>query len=179
MGDGRAEDADAEGIAAIYNDAVETTTAIWNEITVDAANRRDWMAARRAAGYPVLVVVDPAGAVAGYASFGDWRAFDGYRHTVEHSVYVRADVRGGGIGALTVLTMSATYHGLTKDEVVHASAAGRIATQLGSALGVSVCTVLMTLTHGVGWSTFAYFTVFTTLMAATATRLPRGTVVRK
>ena len=88
-------------------------------------------------------------------------------------------VRGGGIGALTVLTMSATYHGLTKDEVVHASAAGRIATQLGSALGVSVCTVLMTLTHGVGWSTFAYFTVFTTLMAATATRLPRGTVVRK
>ncbi|WP_349858955.1 hypothetical protein [Corynebacterium sp. KPL2838] len=88
-------------------------------------------------------------------------------------------VRGGGIGALTVLTMSATYHGLTKDEVVHASAAGRIATQLGSALGVSVCTVLMTLTHGVGWTTFAYFTVFTTLMAVTATRLPRGTVVRK
>ena len=115
----------------------------------------------------------------GYASFGDWRAFDGYRFTVEHSVYVRADVRGGGIGALTVLTMSATYHGLTKDEVVHASAAGRIATQLGSALGVSVCTVLMTLTHGIGWTTFAYFTVFTTLMAATATRLPRGTVVRK
>nr|WP_255717013.1 MFS transporter [Corynebacterium sp. ACRPR] len=77
-------------------------------------------------------------------------------------------VRGGGIGALTVLTMSATYHGLSKGEVVHASAAGRIATQLGSALGVSVCTVLMTLTHGIGWTTFAYFTVFTTLMAATA-----------
>ncbi|VEH72392.1 MFS transporter [Corynebacterium segmentosum] len=88
-------------------------------------------------------------------------------------------VRGGGIGALTVLTMSATYHGLSKGEVVHASAAGRIATQLGSALGVSVCTVLMTLTHGIGWTTFAYFTVFTTLMAATATRLPSGTVVRK
>jgi len=34
-------------------------------------------------------------------------------------------------------------------------------------------------THGVGWTTFAYFTVFTTLMAVTATRLPRGTVVRK
>mgnify|MGYP002653525006 CR=1 FL=1 len=159
--------------------SVTGTTAVWNLTPVDAANRAAWMAARQAAGYPVLVATGAEGAVLGYASFGDWRAFDGYRFTVEHSVYVRADVRGGGIGALTVLTMSATYHGLTKDEVVHASAAGRIATQLGSALGVSVCTVLMTLTHGVGWSTFAYFTVFTTLMAATATRLPRGTVVRK
>ena len=39
--------------------------------------------------------------VAGYASFGDWRAFDGYRHTVEHSVYVHPDARGRGLaGAL-------------------------------------------------------------------------------
>ena len=28
-----------DGIVAIYNDAVENTTAIWNEKTVDAANR--------------------------------------------------------------------------------------------------------------------------------------------
>ncbi|MDT8277903.1 MAG: GNAT family N-acetyltransferase [Roseomonas mucosa] len=34
----------------------------------------------------------------GYASFGDWRAFEGHRHTVEHSVYVRVDQRGQGIG---------------------------------------------------------------------------------
>ena len=40
------------------------------------------------------------GTIAGYASFGDWRAFDGYRHTVEHSVYVEKNQRGGGIGKL-------------------------------------------------------------------------------
>ena len=39
-----------------------------------------------------------SGKVAGYASYGDWRAFDGYRHTVEHSVYVDKDCRGAGIG---------------------------------------------------------------------------------
>jgi phosphinothricin acetyltransferase len=44
------------------------------------------------------VAVDETGAVLGYASFGAWRAWDGYRHTVEHSVYVRTDQRGGGIG---------------------------------------------------------------------------------
>jgi phosphinothricin acetyltransferase len=38
--------------------------------------------------------------VLGYSSFGDWRAWDGFRHTVEHSVYVRSDRRGGGLGEL-------------------------------------------------------------------------------
>lgn len=89
---------DAAAIASIYNDAVINTTAIWNEKTVDAANRAAWIAERQRAGYPVLVAVDDRGEVAGYASFGDWRAFDGYRHTVENSVYVRSDRRGAGIG---------------------------------------------------------------------------------
>ena len=93
-----AETADLPAIRAIYNDAVENTTAIWNETLVDLADRARWLEARRAAGYPVLVAVDATDAVLGYASFGDWRAFDGYRHTVEHSVYVAADARGRGLG---------------------------------------------------------------------------------
>ena len=89
---------DAERIAEIYNDAVQHTTAIWNDETVDAANRRGWIADRQAHGFPVIVAVDADDDVLGYASFGPWRAFDGYRHTVEHSVYVRGDQRGAGLG---------------------------------------------------------------------------------
>jgi phosphinothricin acetyltransferase len=89
---------DASGIAAIYNDAVEHTTAIWNDTVVDAANRSAWLTDRQAVGYPVLVAAGTEDEVLGYASFGDWRAFDGYRHTVEHSVYVRTDQRGRGVG---------------------------------------------------------------------------------
>lgn len=89
---------DAEGIAAIYNDAVLHTTAIWNDVTVDAANRLAWQRDRQQNGYPVLVAAGDDNEVLGYASFGDWRAWDGYRHTVEHSVYVRADQRGRGVG---------------------------------------------------------------------------------
>lgn len=96
---------DSAGIAAIYNDAVLHTTAIWNELSVDAANREAWMAERQAAGYPVLVAVNEAGEVMGYASFGDWRAWDGYRHTVEHSVYVRKDCRGGGVGKTLLIAL--------------------------------------------------------------------------
>lgn len=93
-----AQPKDVDGITSIYNDAVAHTTAVWNEVTVDVDNRRLWLADRQRLGYPVLVALDEADGVLGYASFGDWRAWDGYRHTVEHSVYVRSDRRGAGIG---------------------------------------------------------------------------------
>jgi L-amino acid N-acyltransferase len=84
-------------ILAINNDAVLTTTAIWNENVVDLENRLAWFSERRRLGYPVLVAED-ADKVIGYASFGDFRPRDGYRFTVEHSIYVQADRRGSGVG---------------------------------------------------------------------------------
>nr|WP_288256339.1 GNAT family N-acetyltransferase [uncultured Pseudomonas sp.] len=93
-----AGDADLPGILAIYNDAVQHTTAIWNETLVDLANRRAWLVERTAAGFPVLVAHDAAGEVVGYSSYGTWRTIEGFRQTVEHSVYVRADQRGQGLG---------------------------------------------------------------------------------
>ena len=88
---------DCAAIGEIYNHAVLHTAAIWNDKTVDTDNRIAWFEARTLAGYPVLVMEDE-GVVAGYASFGDWRAFDGFRHTVEHSVYVHPQHQGRGIG---------------------------------------------------------------------------------
>jgi phosphinothricin acetyltransferase len=49
---------DAQGIMFVYNDAVEHTTAIWNETLVDEANRQSWLLERQGKGYPVLVAVD-------------------------------------------------------------------------------------------------------------------------
>ena len=88
---------DCAAIGETYNHAVLHTAAIWNDKTVDTNNRIAWFEARTLAGYPVLVS-EENGVVTGYASFGDWRAFDGFRHTVEHSVYVHPDHQGKGIG---------------------------------------------------------------------------------
>lgn len=117
---------DIAGITAIYNDAVENTTAIWNDTKIDAANRTAWLADRQRAGYPVLVAVDDGGSVLGYASFGDWRAWDGYRHTVEHSVYVRADRRGNGIGKALMLALIDRARGIGKHVMVAGIEAGNI-----------------------------------------------------
>ncbi|WP_421860418.1 GNAT family N-acetyltransferase [Parvibaculum sp.] len=91
-----AEEADLPGILAIYNDAVANTTSIWNETESDLEGRHIWWRGRTAQGFPVLVATVPDG-IAGYATFGPFRPHEGYRHTVENSIYVRADLRGRGI----------------------------------------------------------------------------------
>ncbi len=112
-----AHDDDLPEILAIHNDAVLTTTAIWNSTPVDLDDRRAWLQARRQAGYPVLVA-ERDGIVAGYASFGDWRAWEGYRFTVENSIYVRADQRGHGLGSVLLAPLVAAASALGKHVMV-------------------------------------------------------------
>ncbi|KQV32575.1 acetyltransferase [Rhizobium sp. Root1203] len=99
-----ATEADLPAIRDIYNHAVEHTTAIWNETVVDLGNRLEWFRLRQARGFPVLVA-EKEGRIVGYASYGDWRAFEGFRHTVEHSVYVEKDHQGAGIGKLLMTSL--------------------------------------------------------------------------
>jgi phosphinothricin acetyltransferase len=93
-----AADADLPGLLLIYNDVIATSTAVFSTDPVTLEERRQWWRARVTLGYPVLVARDESGVV-GFATFGDFRAWPGYRHTVEHSVHVRADRRGQGIGS--------------------------------------------------------------------------------
>jgi L-amino acid N-acyltransferase YncA len=96
-----AEESDLEGITAIYNDVIARSTAIFSDDPVSVENRRAWLAERQARGFPVLVARED-GEVLGFGSFGDFRAWPGYRTTVEHSVHVRTDQRRRGIGAQLV-----------------------------------------------------------------------------
>ena len=98
-----ASEADLPAILAIYNDVLATSTAIFSETPATLDDRRQWFQARRDAGYPVLVATDDSG-VLGFATFGDFRTWPGYRHTVEHTVHVRTDARGRGVG-LALMTV--------------------------------------------------------------------------
>ena len=100
---------DVPAILAIYNDVIATSTAVYREDPATLDDRLQWFAARQAQSYPVLVAL---GAVAsaeaatddsgllGFASYGDFRAWPGYRFSVEHTVHIRADQRGRGVGTL-------------------------------------------------------------------------------
>jgi L-amino acid N-acyltransferase len=93
-----AEESDLPGLLAIYNDVIATSTAVYTDAPVTLEDRRQWRQARVASGYPVLVAIDSSG-VLGFSTFGDFRSWPGYRYTVEHTVHVRADCRGRGIGS--------------------------------------------------------------------------------
>ncbi len=93
-----ATEADLPGILAIYNDVIAHSTAVYSNVPVTLENRLEWWSSRVARGYPVLVTRDEEG-VTGFATFGEFRAWPGYRYTVEHSVHVRSDRRGQGIGS--------------------------------------------------------------------------------
>jgi L-amino acid N-acyltransferase YncA len=96
-----ATNADLPAILDIYNDVVTTTTAIYDECTSTLDERKAWFEQRGRCGLPVLVA-ELDHQVAGFSSFGEWRSRWGYRYTVEHSVHVRADRRGQGIGRVLI-----------------------------------------------------------------------------
>jgi L-amino acid N-acyltransferase len=96
-----ANEQDIPAITAIYNEIVASSNAVWTEKRDTEADRLAWMTARRELGYPVLVATEGT-AVVGYGTFGDFRAWPGYRYSVEHSVYIHSDHRGHGLGRLIV-----------------------------------------------------------------------------
>ncbi|EIK96497.1 GNAT family acetyltransferase [Pseudomonas sp. M47T1] len=131
--------ADLPAIRDIYNDAVLNTTAIWNEQPVDLGNRQAWYSARQSQRYPILVAVDANEAVLGYASFGDWRPFQGFRQTVEHSVYVRNDQQGKGLGPALMNALIERARGCNKHVMVAAIESGNAASiRLHERLGFTI-----------------------------------------
>jgi phosphinothricin acetyltransferase len=88
---------DLDGMLTIYNDVLATSTAIFSDIKRTTDEQQRWFDDRCAQGWPVLVACR-GGALAGYASYGPFRSWPGYRHTVENSIYLTPSARGQGIG---------------------------------------------------------------------------------
>jgi L-amino acid N-acyltransferase YncA len=95
---------DLPAIVDLYNDVIATTSAIYRDEPVTAADRAAWLAERRADGFPVLVARDEGtGAVVGLGSYGWFKASpSGYATTVEHTVLVAPHHRGAGLGTRLV-----------------------------------------------------------------------------
>lgn len=91
-----AEDLDA--IAAIYNDEVLCGTSTFDTEPRDHAAQHRWFASHDRARHPVLVALDPAAVVLGWASLSPWSDRGAYARTVEASVFVHAKHRRKGVG---------------------------------------------------------------------------------
>lgn len=88
----------ADQILEILNEAIVTSTALYDYRPRPPESMVGWFAAKAAGRFPVIGAVDADGRLLGFASYGTFRAWPAYKYTVEHSVYVHADHRGRGIG---------------------------------------------------------------------------------
>jgi L-amino acid N-acyltransferase YncA len=95
---------DLRQVVAIHNALISTTTIEWRDEPHTLDDRHRWLAEHEAAGDPVLVAVDGED-VLGFAAFSDFRdtrRWPGYRFVVEHTVHVREDQWGTGVGRALV-----------------------------------------------------------------------------
>ena len=88
----------AEAILDILNEAILTSTALYDYQPRSLASMETWFAAKKPGNFPVVGIEDSAGALIAFGSFGTFRAWPAYKYSVEHSVYVHQGHRGKGFG---------------------------------------------------------------------------------
>ena len=99
-----AREADLPTITEIFNRAIATLMTLWIETPETLSERAAWFASRRSQGLPVLVAED-GGRVIAFGSYGPFRPYEGFKGTVEHSVYVAESAQGKGIGRALLLAL--------------------------------------------------------------------------
>ncbi|MFF3491770.1 GNAT family N-acetyltransferase [Streptomyces sp. NPDC002795] len=107
-----AHEGDLDAVLAIRNHAIEHGTALWTDTPQSREEGAAWLGAHRERG--AAYVAELGGKVVGFGVYGPWKAYSGFRHTVENSVYVTSGHHGAGIGSALLATLvdSATAAGL-------------------------------------------------------------------
>ena len=90
----------APEILAIFNHAILNTTALWEYKARTMDTMKSWFDTKATGNFPVIGALDETGKLIGFASYGTFRPWAAYKYSVEHSVYLRADQYGKGLGKL-------------------------------------------------------------------------------
>ncbi|WP_180088707.1 MULTISPECIES: GNAT family N-acetyltransferase [unclassified Acinetobacter] len=90
---------DLAAILAIYNHEVLNGFATWNDQAYTLDSFQQKLLDFQKQNFPFVVIEDQEQhQIAGYADYGSFRHFAGYRHTVEHSVYIDPNYARLGLG---------------------------------------------------------------------------------
>lgn len=87
-------------ILAIFNHAIMHTLSLYEYEPRTLHDIRRWFDFKATADLPVLGLVDDNDQLLGFASYGSFRPQAAFAHTIEHSIYVRPDQQGKGLGKI-------------------------------------------------------------------------------
>ena len=115
-------------ILEIFNDAILNSTALYDYQPRTMENMKTWFENKTRNHFPVIGIIGDNEELLGFGSYGTFRAWPAYKYSVEHSLYIRKDHRGEGLGKiiLSEIIKNATnqdYHCLIAgiDSTNHAS----------------------------------------------------------
>ena len=103
----------AQAILEIFNDAILNSTALYDYKPRAPESMVGWFKTKQAGGFPVIGIENENNELMGFASYGTFRAWPAYKYSVEHSVYLKAEHRGKGLGnaLMNKLIEAARAHG--------------------------------------------------------------------
>ena len=87
-------------ILAIFNEAIINTTSLYDYEPRTIEKVRSFFDERTEKNIPIIGMFDENDTLLGFATYGSFRPHEGYKFTAEHSVYVRTDQCGKGLGKI-------------------------------------------------------------------------------
>lgn len=88
---------DAAAIQVIWTPVIRDTTITFSSVEKTGDDIEVWIEDRQARGREVFVA-EVSGAVAGFATYDQFRGGNGYVHAMEHSIVLGPQARGQGVG---------------------------------------------------------------------------------
>lgn len=87
-------------ILDIFNDAILNSTALYDYKIRTMETMKLWYADKIEHNHPIIGAFDDSNTLLGFATYGSFRVRPAYKYTAEHSVYIRCDQRGKGLGKI-------------------------------------------------------------------------------
>jgi L-amino acid N-acyltransferase len=146
-------------IMEIFNDAILNSTALYDYKPRTIEMMYTWFEDKQKNNYPVIGAFDQNDVLLGFMSYGKFRLQPAYKYTVEHSVYVRSDMRGQGTGKVLLKEIikkaeEQGYHVL----VGAIDASNQISIDLHKKEGFSFCGLIKESGYKFGkWLDLAYY----------------------
>jgi L-amino acid N-acyltransferase len=109
--------ADLAQILVIYNEVIRNSTAVYSEEEFTQARGEVWFDGKVGRGFPLIAARDASGII-GFGTFGEFRQWPCYGNSVEHSVHVRADRRGQGVGRALLIELIARAAAMHKHVMI-------------------------------------------------------------
>lgn len=104
---------DLEEIRHIFNYYILNTPDIYDENPRSSQYMEQWWKSKQSKSFPILIAENEKGML-GFASYGEFRRWEAYSTSAEHSLYLKSELRHKGIGSrlMKALIRQAKLQGL-------------------------------------------------------------------